>query len=176
MEGKSVETGKPASHEFQKTFAEYGPKLRRFLAFRVNNEVDAQDLAQEAYFRLCRVKEPDLIREPDAYLFRIASNLANEFLLKKNKQPTVIDIDNVGDQVGEQPGETFGDQIQQRAEVSQLQTILDDLPPLYQAILLLRKRDGYSHQEIADRLNISPHTVHKYLKRALLKCRAAWVD
>lgn len=172
----SRDTNEPASRNFEKTFGEYGPKLRRFLSFRVRSDVDAQDLAQEAYFRLCRVKEPDLIREPDAYLFRIASNLANEFLLKKSKQPPLIDIDGVGDTIGEKPGDSFGDHIEQRSEILKLQIILDELPPLYQAILLLRKRDGYSHQEIAERLDISPHTVHKYLKRALLKCRTAWVE
>ena len=33
------------------------------------------------------------------------------------------------------------------------------------------KFPGYSHEEIAERLSISPHTVHKYLTRALFQCR-----
>ncbi|MEO9521939.1 RNA polymerase sigma factor [Parasphingorhabdus sp.] len=158
------------------SFSEYAPRLKRFLAARLGNEIDAQDLAQEAYFRLCRVAQPDLIREPDAYLFRIASNLANEFLLKKNKQPFTVDIDTVGESLAEIDGMSFSDKLEQRAEIAELAKILDQLPPLYQAILLLRKRDGYSHREIAEKLNISHHTVHKYLKRALLRCRTLWVE
>lgn len=157
-------------------FEQYGPKLRRFLAYRVGNELDAQDLAQEAYLRLCRVEHFELIRQPDAYLFKIADNLANEFLMKKRRQPTMIDIyheHSLQDDNNIQDGLR---QCQQRTGIRQLERILADMPPLYSAILLLRKRDGYSHQEIAAKLNISPHTVHSYLKRALAKCRALWVE
>src|SRR5690606_5505228 len=49
---------------------------------------------------------------------------------------------------------------------------LSDMPPLYASVLILCKRDGLSHQEIADELDISIHTVRKYLTRAVLRCRA----
>ena len=44
---------------------------------------DARDLAHEAYVRLLRVKRKDLIRDPQAYLYRIAVNILYEFELKK---------------------------------------------------------------------------------------------
>jgi RNA polymerase sigma factor (sigma-70 family) len=47
------------------------------------------------------------------------------------------------------------------------------LPPIYQSILLMRKRDGLSHGEIAQKLGISIHTVRKYLTRAITECRKA---
>ena len=55
----------------------------------------------------------------------------------------------------------------------QLAAILDELPPLYRAILLLQKRDGMSYVEIAKELDLSVHTVEKYLFRALALVRAA---
>lgn len=164
-------TAKPSS-----IFEQYAGKLRRFLVYRVGNELDAQDLTQEAYFRLCRVERPDLIRQPDAYLFKIANNLANEFLTKKKKQPTMIDIDHEHSLQDDNNIQDGLRHFECKAEIRELERILADMPPLYSAILLMRKRDGYSHQEIAEKLNISPHTVHSYLKRALAKCRALWVE
>lgn len=61
-----------------------------------------------------------------------------------------------------------------RAAIQRLDSILDELPPLYRAILLLRKRDGYSHAEIANRVGKSKATVHIYLTRALTRCRELW--
>ena len=55
----------------------------RFLARRARAGVDARDLAQEAYVRLLRLDRKDLIREPLAYVYRVASNLLHEFELKR---------------------------------------------------------------------------------------------
>ena len=41
------------------------------------------------------------------------------------------------------------------------------------AVFVLRKRDGLSYTEIARALDISVHTVKKYLARAVAQCRSA---
>jgi RNA polymerase sigma-19 factor, ECF subfamily len=154
----------------------YAPQLHHFLSSRLDSEAEAQDLAQEAYLRLTRVNHPELIRSPEAYLFRIASNLANERLLKRAQDPACVPLDGL-EQAGEDgDGAAFEGTLDQRAEIVRLERILDDMPPLYRAVLLLRKRDGYSHAEIAEKLNIAPSTVHTYLKRALTQCRARWSE
>ena len=54
-------------------------RLLQFLCARLANEQDAQELAQEAYLRLLRASDAKLIRDPVAYLFRIARNLLHEW-------------------------------------------------------------------------------------------------
>lgn len=161
---------------FLSVIERYAPRLVRFLEWRTGSGTDAQDLAQEAYFRLCRVSEPDLIREPEAYLFRIACNLANEFALRRGNQPATVELDASPSELAGGDQGSFGDLLECRSSIAKLETILAELPPLYRAVLVLRKRDGYSHEEIAERLEISPHTVHKYLSRALFSCRALWAE
>lgn len=160
---------------FRSVIEVYGPRLVRFLESRLGSRSDAQDLAQEAYFRLCRVSNPDLIREPENYLFRIATNLANEFMLRRRNQPILVEIETAEPELGEDRDASFVTVLEDRSQIEKLEAIIAELPPLYQAILLMRKRDGYTHEEIAERLSISPHTVHKYLSRALLKCRSLWL-
>lgn len=164
------------AHRFGSVIEAYGPRLVRFLHARLGNRTDAQDLSQEAYFRLCRVREPELIREPEHYLMRIAINLANEFMLRRRDQPTHVELDAAELDLDSGAEPTFLETLETRSQVEKLEAIIAELPPLYQAVLLLRKRDGYSHEEIAERLSISPHTVHKYLSRALLKCRSLWLE
>src|SRR5262249_57323704 len=60
-----------------------GNDLVRFIARRLRSAAEARDLAHEAYVRLLRVKRRDLIRDPQAYLYRIAANVLYEFELKK---------------------------------------------------------------------------------------------
>src|SRR5262249_57191209 len=60
-----------------------GSDLVRFIARRLRSVADARDLAHEAYVRLLRVKRKDLIRDPQAYLYRIAANILYEFELKR---------------------------------------------------------------------------------------------
>lgn len=165
-----------AADLFGSTLDEYRPRLVRYLELRTGSHADASDLAQEAYFRLCRVKDPQLIRQPDSYLFRIASNLLSEFMLHKRKRAALVALDAevAGFEEGDQ--ESFCAQLETRSEIEKLNAVLSDLPPLYRAILLMRKRDGYSHKEIAERLSVSPHTVQKYLTRALLHCRTTWAE
>lgn len=55
--------------------------LKRYLSQRVANRAEAEDLAQEIYLRLLRIERQDLIRSPEALLFRVASNAVFEWRL-----------------------------------------------------------------------------------------------
>lgn len=156
---------------FSGAINEYAPRLYGFLVHRLGNREDAHDLAQEAYLRLLRVDRAKIIHKPESYLFRIASNLANEFNLHQRRSPTVdLDLREEGD------GDAFERSLEHRAAIRRLEKILDGFPPIYRAVLLLRKRDGLSREEIAEKLGISVHTVKKYTARAAARCREEWTE
>ncbi len=161
---------------FRSVIQNYAPRLLRFLEQRTGSRSDAQDLAQEAYFRLCRVPDPELIREPESYLFRIACNLASELALRQGTQPATVELEATVSEAADGDGGSFARMLESRSSIEKLEAILAEMPALYRTVLLMRKRDGYSHEEIAERLGISPHTVHKYLSRALFSCRALWAE
>ncbi len=81
--------------DLEQVFRDYSPTLLRYLISRVGSEAEARDLSQEAYLRLSRVADGDLIRQPEAYVFRISANLANEFLLKRHKSGETVELDTV---------------------------------------------------------------------------------
>lgn len=166
--------GRPASPE--DLFRTYGPVLRRYLASRTGNEADANDLAQEAFIRFSQVPDADAIENPQGYLFRIAANLAGRFLKTRGAEPRAVDLDDVAETAQASDGDAFARAIEARSAIQKLDQILSQLPPLYRAVLLLRKRDGLSHAEIAEQLEISTHTVHHYLTKALARCREDWTE
>jgi DNA-directed RNA polymerase specialized sigma24 family protein len=57
----------------ERLFAEHGRALQAYLSRRLR--IDAPDLAQEVYVRMLRVSDPEAIRNPQLYLYTVASNL-----------------------------------------------------------------------------------------------------
>jgi RNA polymerase sigma-70 factor (ECF subfamily) len=152
---------------------QYHAELHRFLMRRLRSVQHAQDLAQEAYLRLLRVERTELVRMPRAYLYRIAVNLVSEFRLREQRELITYDSDaleEAAERASDAGPDEQGDKV---ADAQQIDSVLGRLPPLYLAILVLRKRDGLSYQEIAQQLDVSIHTVKKYLARALAICRQA---
>ena len=143
---------------------------------RLHSAQQAQDIAQEAYLRLLRVEHSELIRQPRAYLYRIALNLVTEFRLRARRDPVTYDSETL-EEMAEKTGEELSDEGERVADAEQIELLLAQLPPLYRAIFVLRKRDGLSYPEIAQQLGVSVHTVKKYLARAVAKCRhARWSE
>jgi RNA polymerase sigma factor (sigma-70 family) len=149
----------------------YGPALHCYLMRRLSDSQIARDIEQEAFLRLHRVAHTELIHSPQAYLFRIASNLVWEFEQQERREVVQFDsrmvecaAEGVSDSLAIDPGE--------RIDIEcQLETVLAQLPPHYAAILVMKKRDGKSLKEIALELNLSIHAVKKYLCRAVAHCR-----
>lgn len=155
----------------RKLFQRQGSALVRYLTSRVRSANDAQDIAQEAYLRLLRVDRVDLIRDPQAYLFRVAANLAREHQLKRAHAP--VDLREIADRLDIPSVTDIEDVVDRDARVADLYRVMAALEPRHRAVLLLHRRDGMTYEEIAQELGISFHTVKKYLAIALTACREA---
>jgi RNA polymerase sigma-19 factor, ECF subfamily len=154
------------------------PQLYRFLLRRLSNRAAAQDLAQEAYLRLLRIEKKHFIQQPAAYLFRVAANLVYEFQLQERRNSNHISLEKLIEEQQPMVDGSAADAdsdperlLGQREVLQRIEAALADMPPLYVTILVLCKRDGLSHLQIAEKLQISIHTVRKYLTRAVTRCR-----
>ena len=155
----------------KQVFQQYQQELHGYLVNRLRgHSLDAADIAQETYLRLLRMKNTDVIENPHAYVYRVAGHVVRELALKEQMQKNLV---TELDQESQLPHfvESAETQADRLMRLQHLEQIIEELPPTYQAVLILRKRDGMSHQEIADKLGISKHTVKKYLCRAVARCR-----
>src|SRR5437762_12497655 len=71
---------------------QYGRRLLRFLSVRMRNVQDVPELAQEVFLRLLRVEHHEAIRNPEAYLFTVASHVKHQHALRRSRSPVFIDI------------------------------------------------------------------------------------
>jgi RNA polymerase sigma factor (sigma-70 family) len=155
----------------ERLFAEHGSALQAFLYRRVRRHPDAAELAQEVYLRMLRVPEMEAIRNPESYLYTVASNLAKEHARHTGKDADAIDIDDplVQQQLAELPA--FGGQLDTEQRIKRLREVLHQLPPKCHAAVVLQYWHGLSYEDIAQRLGVSTHMVKKYLSQALVHCR-----
>jgi RNA polymerase sigma-70 factor (ECF subfamily) len=159
---------KPASTAgfVSSVFRAYGAELQRYLARCLHHRQDAADLAQEVYLRLLRLERSELIREPHAYVYFVASQVVADFRMRASKQPVVYDSEAVEHSV-EHPAELRRNEIGDRVEGEQeLKRLLYKLPATHRQVLLLYRQDGLSLEEIAQELELSVHTIKKYLCHA----------
>jgi len=155
----------------ERLFAEHRSALQSFFYRRIRTKSDAPDLAQEVYVRMLRVGDEQAIRNPEAYLYTVASNLAKEYAVLDRWQSRGLDLEDASIQqrLGELP--TVDAQLDVTQRVTRLRTVLAQLSPKCRAAVILQYRHGLSYQEIGERLNVSPHMVKKYLAQGLAHCR-----
>lgn len=149
-------------------FARSRRELLRFLASRLPNTHDAEDLAQEVYLRLLRVRDVGLIRDPRSFALRVASNVAHEHrMLSRNRMAHSAEW--LDAQASEAPGPF--DTAWQAQEMQQLSKILQTLSPTCRAIVLMHRRDRMTYDEIAAFCGLSVGMVKKHLSHGLAVCR-----
>jgi RNA polymerase sigma factor (sigma-70 family) len=151
-------------------FRDHAGDLQRFLARRVAHAQDADDLAQEVFARLLRVRDADLVRNPLSYLLGIATHVVREFRQRKQHERVLYDSDLADDLCdhSEVTVQGMADQVELR---QRLDRALSQLPPAHQLVLLLVKRDGLSYTEAAGAAGLSVHTIEKYVVEARARLR-----
>ena len=114
--------------------------LHRFIGRRVDARVDIEDLAQETYLRVLRARDLSDVRNPKAYLLRVAANVVSEW---RHHQPPPTLFEPVED--------NFAPMLEVEAVVSQsgLDEVLADLPAMTRAVVLFRFRDNLPCRDIA---------------------------
>jgi RNA polymerase sigma-70 factor (ECF subfamily) len=154
----------PAEPRFARdAFANYRGDLHRFLLRRLRSTHDASDVMQEVFLRLLQLDRTDAVRNPQAYIYGIASHVAHEFRRRAQRYQHAE---------AETQDFTLEDPAEQLDLERSMEQALAELPPVQLRILLARQRDGLSYPQIGNALGLSAHTVRKYLDRALASVRS----
>jgi RNA polymerase sigma factor (sigma-70 family) len=159
----------------EKLFAEHRGALQQFFQRRLRTKSDAADLAQEVYVRMLRVRDTETIRDPQRYLYSVASNLVKEHASRDQRQFMQLDVDDasVQEQLANLP--SLDGEVDAAREAERLNAALAQLPPRWRLALILQHRYELSYEEIGDRLGVSASMVKKYLAQGLGHCRRLMV-
>lgn len=156
--------------------AQYRRRLHRFLSVRLRNVHDVPDLAQEVFLRLLRVRQHDVIRNPEAYLFTVASHVIHQHTLRQSNSPAMVDIVEAVSELTTDATDDLATRADNAQRIERLERVLAQLPPRVAAALVMHRVSGYTVQEIADELGVARETAKKYLVRAARHCRDCHMD
>ena len=134
-------------------------RLRQMCRRYVSNESTIDDLLHDAYLLIfTKIGSLKDASKADAWMQRVVQNLALAYA-NHAKQQTVVALDSLQEPpaISETPPPI---------DYEEIMSLIGQLPESYQRVFRLSVFEGLSHQEIAELLNIEPHTSSADLFRA----------
>jgi RNA polymerase sigma-70 factor (ECF subfamily) len=136
--------------------------LTQFLRRSWRNRSDVDDLCQEVYVRVYEAAQKEIPDPVRPFVFAVARNL----IINRVRREQIVPIESLGDLdalnvAADEPGPDRN--AMAREELRRLQSALDNLPPRCRQAVVLKKIEGLSRKEIAQRMGISEDTVHRHL-------------
>jgi RNA polymerase sigma-70 factor (ECF subfamily) len=161
----------PVKGFVERLFAEHRRALQAYFYRRVRKKSEVADLTQEVYLRMLRVGKSEAIRNPQVYLYAVASNLVKEHAILDRRESRHLDIDeaSVQQHLGVLP--SLDSAIDTSRQAERLRVAVEELPLNWRTAVVLQCRYGLTYQQIADHMGVSSSMVKKYLAQALTRCR-----
>lgn len=152
---------KPA---FEELFLRHHRKLYLFLFRLLHSKEDAEEIVQDSFLKVWERREDFIESYPfEAFIFQIAKNA---FLNLQRKRVNRRVFENHLAFFSEQHSSETENYVLYQETKAILRVIMDKLPPKRKEIFLLRRIDGLSRTEIAEKLGISVMTVDNQLLKA----------
>jgi RNA polymerase sigma-70 factor (ECF subfamily) len=161
---------------FAALVARYERKLVRVLTRLVRDEELARDLAQETFWKVyTRLDRFDTSRRFGPWLFRVGVNLGLD-QLRRHDVPAAPALSIDRPTADGRGGFDLPDPDPRlRAELAQeVQFVLERIPALYRAILVLKDLEGFSSAEVAAIVGRREATVRWRLAKAREQFRELW--
>ncbi len=160
----------------------YQHRLVTVMQHLVGNKEEAEDLAQEVFLRVYRVRKKYRPRAKfSTWLFTIANNLALNALRTRQRRPVVpLNVHDSGP-LGPRPAEQLvrdragqpGERIQQQELATIIQRALEGLNERQRVAVILNKFEDMNYAEIAEVMNLTTKAVKSLLSRARENLRQA---
>ncbi len=150
---------------FAELYARYATEIYRFALYMTGNKEDAEDAVQEsllsAWKSIHSLKDNSLFK---AWLFKILANKCKTLLMKRNKEPDVLPVEEYEFLVNyEDDGNLISS--------AELKDALSTLTPPDAQIILLSIIGGFTSYELGVIYNMTPGAVRTRQKRALEKLK-----
>jgi RNA polymerase sigma-70 factor, ECF subfamily len=147
---------------FHELYERHAHDVYRFAFWLSGNAAEAEDIAAETFVRAWTVADGLKAQTVRVYLLTIARNL---YLHTKRRTSRLVDLDpEMTD-----PAQSPYDLVAQKNELEAVMKVIQNLPEIDRAALLLRAQHELSYEEIAQCLGLSLAAVKVKIHRARLK-------
>lgn len=138
------------------------PALTRFLRRNWRDAEEIEDIRQEVYARMLNGARRAFPEHTSSYLFMVARNL----LINRAKRERVVSFDLVADLDDVHRDIDFlaaERELMARDTLRRVQSGMSELPPRCREVVRLRKLEGLSTREAAERMGVGLHTIERQL-------------
>jgi len=159
-------------------YTKFNNQLTLFLGKAVSSQADLKDLSQEVYLRMLRVKNPEMIRSPKAYLYKVAIHVIDEWRNSSRKKHIHVS-DGFEKEIEKETGYGSLYEEQQTSILNhkiELSSALKSLPKIYATTLIMKWYYGKSYKEISNELNITQRQVKRYIVKGYSALRIILVN
>lgn len=156
---------------FKTLFTRYFPRVKRFILNLLQDSLTAEDLSQDIFLKIWQNRgSASEITNLNAYMYSASRNAVHQYLRRK----VVADS-----YAGTHDGRT--DDIRQETNIENdlfaddllmlITYTVDNMPQQRKNVYNLSRINGYTNDEIAEKLSISKRTVENHLTAALADIR-----
>jgi RNA polymerase sigma-70 factor (ECF subfamily) len=159
---------------FTRLYEAYFDKIYRYIALRIRNETEAEDMTQQVFMKMLQsISSFKITGAPfSAWLYRIAHNQMVDFLRQQNKKATV-DIEGLPlPDTGDDPQHIM----EKQGDIEQLRLATQKLTAAQQEVISLRFASELSIAECASIMGKSEGAIKALQHSAVLALRKALVD
>lgn len=141
-------------------------EIQAYLDRRLRCKETAADLTQDTFIRLSEQMGHTPIKNFRAYLFSSARNLFIDHTRRQeHRQAESLDLQEPA--TVEQQSPTLEQVAIANQQLSTLNEVIQNMPPICREVFLLVRVEGLTYVEIGERLGISPKTAYSRMVRAL---------
>ncbi len=160
--------------QFSLIYDQYIDKIYRFVYLKVNSEEMAQDITSAVFLHGFKAYQKGQdIKNPGAFLYKIASNMVTDYYRKKGKEKTVS-IEHVG-QIADKESTIYEKAIV-NADILEIKSAILSLKKDYQDILIWYYLEDMSADEIAQLIHKPAGTVRVMIHRGLESLKQIFKD
>ena len=153
-------------------YRRYAPKLTRYIAGKVNNPADAEEILQDTLFAFLEaIRDFQGKSNIQTFLFSICQHKIVDFYRKKKLKHAVFSQMPQLEAIVS-PLVSPEEQLDATLVKEKIHAVLDRLLPRYRQILLLKYLDGFSVAEIAKHMTMT----FKSAESQLFRARKAFVE
>lgn len=161
-----------SKHEFLAAVEQaHGRRLRRFFSARMRNAADVPDLVQEVFLRLLRIDRHETIRNPQAYLYTVASHVLHQHALRDSVTSEMVRFADVLRDLRLSDEADPALEVETEQYFEALGRALEQHSPRGYATLVLHRCHGVPLKDISVRLGVSYTMTKRYLAQALAYCQ-----
>jgi RNA polymerase sigma-70 factor (ECF subfamily) len=151
---------------FDAIYKAYCQRLYGFVLKFIKQKEDAQEIVQEVFLKIWESRAKiDVYASFEGYLFATAYNVTISLLRKRLNQDKYIAQLKGIQSINE--AEQSIDEVEYNELAGKVQSLIGQLSPRQQEIFYLSREKGLTHEEIAERLNISVNTVKNHMVSSL---------